>query len=529
MHLTDILADPAELEKAVTGTSRPSAERTSRRTAGQVFTPPGLARLVCKAVLEALPRSRSRLLRVLDPACGDGSFLEAAAEVLGRRRAQLMGIERDPALARACRARVPEAEVHVAEALFGMPEEVSGGDGGVDGGVDAVIGNPPYVRSIRLRDSDPEMWARVRGAYAATAHGEWDLYGAFIEASLGWVRPGGQIGLIVPSRWLTARWAARLRRQLAARAAIRGVVDFGAAQVFPDATTYCSILLMSRRGPLPLSLPFHDPVPALRRTGPATWENGQIDVEQSVWVVEPRSQKGKGKGTGKGKGKGQTLGDVARIAKGTGTNADGVFVLERCTVRGDLVHGTDGYGAGITVELAATRACWRGRDIQLGAASATRCIVPYTDDGELIPFDAFRRRWPRAAAHLTAHRAHLEARERGRFAGDAFHVFGRPQNLAFLLDPAPKVIVPDVARTPRAVLDTSGALVLDTAYALRPLPGAPEAWRDPRALLALCASPQILAWLARAGVPLRGDYRRLKTAFLAPMPLPARPPATSGC
>jgi hypothetical protein len=32
----------------------------------------------------------------------------------------------------------------------------------------------------------------------------------------------------------------------------------------------------------------------------------------------------------------------------------------------------------------------------------------------------------------------------------------------------------------------------------------------------------VLAWLARAGVPLRGDYRRMKTAFLAPMPLPTR-------
>ena len=39
--------------------------------------------------------------------------------------------------------------------------------------------------------------------------------------------------------------------------------------------------------------------------------------------------------------------------------------------------------------------------------------------------------------------------------------------------------------------------------------------RDIRALLALFSSPLVLEWLARAGVPLRGDYRRLKTAFLS--------------
>ena len=58
------------------------------------------------------------------------------------------------------------------------------------------------------------------------------------------------------------------------------------------------------------------------------------------------------------------------------------------------------------------------------------------------------------------------------------------------------------------------------AYALRPRPDAPARWRRPEALLELMRSPALAAWLAQASVPLRGDYRRIKTAFLAPMPLP---------
>ncbi len=551
----------------------------TRRARGQVFTPAPLARLVCHLTLAPLGGGP---LRVLDPACGDGRFLRAAAEVRAAAAGpdhgdELLGIERDPALAAACRREVPGARVRVAEALFALPAAARG--------VDAVIGNPPYVRSIRMREADPALWRRVRGAFTATAHGEWDLYGAFLEAALGWVRPGGRIGLVVPSRWLTARWAARLRGALAARGVLRQVIDFGATQVFPDATTYASIVIMQReaspaaagsgRGAVERAGAV---VPAWRRAA-AGWVSGVIEVArlgERPWAMsDPGSDSDSDSGSDSDAGlndpltlseapKGRsrrdsgsapvsppspfalskapegprrrarpslpaataplTLGDVARIAKGTGTNADGVFLLTAAELDGALVHGTDGDGARVTIELAATRPCWRGRDIQPGARATARCLLPYDDDGALVPLAELRRRWPRAAAHLAAHRARLEARERGRFAGPAYHVFGRPQNLAFLLDPAPKVIVPDVARTPRAVLDATGALVLDTAYALRPRPDAPPPWRDPRALLALFASSRVLAWLERAGVPLRGDYRRFKTAFLAPMPLPDRVP-----
>ena len=217
---------------------------------------------------------------------------------------------------------------------------------------------------------------------------------------------------------------------------------------------------------------------------------------------------------------GLRLGDVARIAKGTGTNADPVFVLVDAEDDGDLVRARGPDGEAVVIERAATRPCWRGRDIQDDAtAPRARCVVPY-DGARLIPWPELQARWPRAAAYLLGHRPRLEARERGRFAGEGFHCFGRPQHLAFLLDRAAKVIVPDVCRTPRAVVDTHGALVLDTAYALRPLPSAPPPWNDIAALHALMRSPAVPAWLARAGAPLRGDYRRWKTAYLAPMPLP---------
>ncbi|MCB9574885.1 MAG: hypothetical protein H6709_22665 [Kofleriaceae bacterium] len=142
------------------------------------------------------------------------------------------------------------------------------------------------------------------------------------------------------------------------------------------------------------------------------------------------------------------------------------------------------------------------------------------------------RRWPRAAAHLRRHRDVLEAREDGRFAGPAFHAFGRPQNLIFHADAAAKVVVPDVARAGRALVDDRGALVLDSAYAVRgradPVGAAATAAAgavvaahvDPWLLALVLSSPVVALWLGVAGVPLRGGYLRLKTAYLTPLPLP---------
>lgn len=199
------------------------------------------------------------------------------------------------------------------------------------------------------------------------------------------------------------------------------------------------------------------------------------------------------------------------IAKGAGTNADPVFVLPDARRDGRWLRAGD-----VVIEAAAARPCLRGRDV--GAAPTAWCVLPYVD-GALLPWAEVEARWPAAAAYLAARRSLLEARERGRFVGDRFHAFGRPQNLAFHLDPAPKVVIPDVVRAPRAWIDRGGALVLDSAYAVRPRPDAPARWRDVERLAALLASPAVAAWLDRASVPLRGGYRRMKTAYLAPMPL----------
>lgn len=491
--------------------------RARRRAEGAYFTPaPLVERMVGEALAARLARrppawraDGSPELVVLDPAAGDGRFLAAALDLLAaeatRRgfdptaaraaiaRRCLVGIERDPEFAALARARLGGAAVHCAEALLSpIASDLAGA-------ADLVIGNPPYLRSIRLGEADDDLRQALRGRYAATSHGEWDLYAAFLEQALDWLAGGGELALVVPSRWLTARCAALLRGKLAAARTVRALVLFGAEQIFPGATTYASVVFASRAR--------HDRV-AVARRGESGWELGQVpagELDHAPWRLSIGRRRALVERLA---GQGPRLAEVARVAKGAGTNADPVFVL----------------APEVDLEAELVRPCLRGRDVApFGEADRVRVLVPYHPSGAFIGPTELADRFPRAAAYLAAHRDTLDRRERGRFRGPEFYRYGRPQNLAWLSAEAPKLVVPDVARRGRALIDRRVAMVLDSAYAIRPLGGAVSLGL----LLAIFNSGVVGLWLRETGVPLRGGYFRLKTAYLEPLPMPPPSPHTA--
>lgn len=459
-------------------------------------------------------------MRVLDPSAGDGRFLAAAADYLereamrrgfDRERARaaiidqcLVGMERDPEFADMARSRLgPGAQIHCCEALLETSADVRR--------VDVIVGNPPYVRSIHMARTDHELWEALQGRYAATSFGEWDVYAAFIEQSLEWLAPGGEAGLVVPSRWFTATFARKLREKLGQAGAVRALVEFGALQIFPNATTYAAVVFLSR------SRSSHVDVARYTEQG---WQCGSItssSLTAQPWRLTLNERRTLLEELGS---RAPCLGQVARIAKGAGTNADRVYVLDRAQVGSKYVRGFSKAAAEfVEVETRACRPCVRGRDVRPYGfvAGDVQCIVPYKYTGVLWPPEHLAEH-PKLRAYLARFRDVLESREGGKYQGDLYYRFGRPQNMVFLGGDEPKIVVPDVARGGRALLDDSGAMVLDTAYAIRLLPE--DQGYTLELLLAVLNSPMVRFWLMETGVPLRGGYVRLKTAYLESLPLP---------
>ena len=151
------------------------------------------------------PRDRrgARPLRVLDPACGDGRLLAAAAAALGPEvDVELVGIEVDVGDRRGGAARRARSADPVGDGRTLDP-------GGL---FDVVVGNPPYLGQLARATSRGGRSALGGGPYA-------DVAAEFLARSLALVRPdGGRVALVLPQSVLSSRDTGPIRAAVRSRA-----------------------------------------------------------------------------------------------------------------------------------------------------------------------------------------------------------------------------------------------------------------------------------------------------------------------
>ena len=114
-----------------------------------------------------------------------------------------------------------------------------------DPGFDAVIGNPPWdmVRSDSgtpaagvscTETRELTRFARDSGIYTATSGGHPNLFQLFVERAVRLARPGGRVGLVLPSGLATDRGCAGLRRLLLERCDTETIVGLdNVSAIFP--------------------------------------------------------------------------------------------------------------------------------------------------------------------------------------------------------------------------------------------------------------------------------------------------------
>ncbi len=217
---------------------------------GEVYTPLDVALGMVRRM--RWPQDGPRLL---DPACGDGVFLEAALRRLAEldlsrsRRTEIVehiqGWDTHPPAIAGCRARL--ARVSAELGLDGAVPRLVERDALPDTGerFDAVLGNPPYLEAKRMPAA---LKAHVKRCCPVAATGAFDLYGAFVERAFTALEPGGELCLIIPNRFLVTAYARKLRRLLLGEASVR-VVDLSTSRVFADAAVYPVVVLARKASP----------------------------------------------------------------------------------------------------------------------------------------------------------------------------------------------------------------------------------------------------------------------------------------
>jgi hypothetical protein len=126
-----------------------------------------------------------------------------------------------------------------------FPEVFFGRNGAVtteEGGFDAVVGNPPYVRQEALGIFKP-YFASV---FSETYHGSADLYTYFYQQGLRLARDGGRLSYIVTNKWMRAGYGEPLRAYFSEQQVLEEIVDFGHAPIFEDADVFPCILVLHK-------------------------------------------------------------------------------------------------------------------------------------------------------------------------------------------------------------------------------------------------------------------------------------------
>lgn len=245
--------------------------REEQELLGEFYTPARVADLIVAFTLRGNAES------VLDPGCGSGTFLMRSYEYFH----DVAGLDHVSALSRLWGFDISSFAAELAainlfrqdlSSFFNFPRIVPGSffdrrtgetilfPPAKAGGplkvpisiprFDVIVGNPPYLRSQNQDDLDPEYKATlfaVSGRNNIEAEGKTDLFAFFIYKSLEMLKPGGRLGFVTSSSWLTAAFGTSLKRLLFDRLRLVAIIASDAESFFSQVAVNTAILIVELR------------------------------------------------------------------------------------------------------------------------------------------------------------------------------------------------------------------------------------------------------------------------------------------
>jgi adenine-specific DNA-methyltransferase len=188
---------------------------------------------------------------IADPAFGGGVFLEAALKRLGElggRAAQVFGVEINPAVhAEVARTlALPEANLVCSDFFVArLP------------GLDAVVGNPPFIRHHAFRGVQRAAALAVLAEQQVQLSQQASSWAAFVVRATQLLVRGGRLAMVIPSEITHAVYARELLAFLARSYGHISLITFQ-EPLFPELSQDCLLLLADDKGGSTQTLELHD-------------------------------------------------------------------------------------------------------------------------------------------------------------------------------------------------------------------------------------------------------------------------------
>jgi methylase of polypeptide subunit release factors len=275
-------------------------DKVKRRAHGAVYTPPSLiARMFDWSASVCTPA------RVVDPGCGSGRFLLAAARRFPNAR--LLGVDVDPLAVAMTRANLRAAgcdarsDVRIADyTTLALPTA---------DGTTLFIGNPPYVRHHQIASQQKRWLKKAAATLGQRASRLAGLHSYFFLATVLQARAGDVGCFVTSSEWLDTGYGELIRSML--RQTLTRLERFDPKiPMFSDAMT-TAVITGFQIGSKSSRFEFAD------NSGTRTLDRKRLDAPRWSTLARKRSKTGER----------VPLGTLFRVSRGQATGNNRVFVI----------------------------------------------------------------------------------------------------------------------------------------------------------------------------------------------------------
>jgi type I restriction-modification system DNA methylase subunit len=391
------------------------------------------------------------------------------------------------------------------------------------GGFDAVIGNPPYIRIQSLAENSPGQIDYFTRKFKSASKGNYDIYVIFIEQALNIANPLGRIGFILPHKFFTAQYGVGIRHVLLLKNAIKEIIHFGHQQVFDNATTYtCILTLANQNNNTDFNFLSVDDLNGWRKSETNTCSKVSFsNLSNDSWsFIEGKDQELFNKLSSID----TKLENVTnRIFQGLKTGADKVFILVKKheSINQDRVFSPQ-LNKEILLESDLLHKLIKGGNSKRFFITDSELLVlfPYVKSPAgrvtLIQETNLKEQYPLTYSYLKEVKALLRSRDNGKMDSPTWYGYSRNQALDVIS--TPKIFTPDLSPDASFSIDFSGEIFFTGGvaggYGIKVKEDVSEKY-----ILGLLNSSLLGWYLKKISTQMRGGWYSFESKYIKHLPI----------
>ncbi len=385
------------------------------------------------------------------------------------------------------------------------------------GGFDVVIGNPPYVKIQGLRTNyTNETEYYVKNFESAT--GKFDIYVLFIELASNLLRNKGKAGYILPHKFLNSEYGVGVRKFLSTNKVIDKLFHFDGYPVFDDATTYTCLLFLSKIQKESFEYIHIDPLNLQAKTDYIFETQSIKELSDRKWDISSGKNVEILNKLSLGNPKLQDL--VEGIYQGIVTVGDDIFMLEGKIVGNYFEGYSEKLKSNIKIESSLLRPILKGKDVSRYHESKSKYFViyPHKEEGGktvFIPEEEMKGSYPLTYNYFLNFKDELIAKKkRYKTNTDQWYSLHRARELSVFEQL--KIITPYIASRPSATLDSNKFLHNTKVYSIILKNKEEQRYYN---LLGLLNSKITWFYIKNTSSLFQGGFYTFSTKFLESLPI----------